>query len=337
MMARIREFIYLDIEKLYSLYSQVFEGVADQILQSYEDEMQATDTQRREPNLEASDIETRIVEVSRRTENRFLLDHMYNKLEAKLESAITDVGGVNQNNYQDIIGNSFIIKATGTAEIEDFDRIKELFEQYNFLGEAMYYVSTFDRDSAREFEKIVDKQRYQIEMTKDKNKQSVAEKRLEKALIDHKQKLSDNALAAGMGFDRMFLTYMAELTERYYPDRLDITITPQSEDKLVSFRGVIDKKWLRQSPEFLRHLYSGLASGWTIIGPITHVPDQSSNADDKEDSKNDSDENKNMRSAYNNLIKAYYGLEKHFTTNASRIELIVSPLAIYREVDIGDN
>ena len=87
-MTTVRDFIYLDVEKLYSLYSQVFEGVADRIVQSYIDSLELKEAPRKTLLLRDSDVETKVIEVSRRTENRFLYDHMYNQLEGKLGNTI---------------------------------------------------------------------------------------------------------------------------------------------------------------------------------------------------------------------------------------------------------
>ncbi len=335
-MTSIRDFIYLDIERLYSLYSQVFEGVADQIIQSYIDTLQSTDTQRTDPFLQASDIETKVVEVSRRTENKFLYDHMYNKLERVIEDSILDATIVTKENYIDIIEESFFVKVSGNAEIEDFDSIKELFEQFNFLGEALFYISNFNPIEARTVEKQIDQFRAQVENTTDKNKKIRVQRDLERALSEFQQNLRDQALAGGLGYDKKFLEYLAELTARYYPDRLDVTVTPDLENDPVSFRGVLDKRWLRLSPEFLRHLYSGTASGWTLVGQITHLPDESAEIDETDAVLTESPEASNMRSAFNNIIKHFYSLEKHFTTNVNKVEIIISPLAIYREVLISN-
>lgn len=71
----VRDFIYVDVERLYSLYSQVFEGVADQIVQSYMAASATTDSQK-ESLLRGGSIEAQVAEVSRRTENKLLYDHM---------------------------------------------------------------------------------------------------------------------------------------------------------------------------------------------------------------------------------------------------------------------
>jgi hypothetical protein len=74
----IRDFIYVDVERLYSLYSQIFEGVTDQIVQSYMDASASVSSDSgTESRQRAVSIEAQVAEMSRRTENKFLYDHMY--------------------------------------------------------------------------------------------------------------------------------------------------------------------------------------------------------------------------------------------------------------------
>jgi hypothetical protein len=55
----IRDFIYVDADRLYSLYSQVFEGVADQIVESFIAGLATTDSQKG-PLLQGSSTEAQV-------------------------------------------------------------------------------------------------------------------------------------------------------------------------------------------------------------------------------------------------------------------------------------
>ena len=71
---KVRDFIYVDVDKLYSLYSQVFEGVSEKIVQSYIDSLTSKDVPSR---FSLGDkIEEQAIELSNRKESKILYDHM---------------------------------------------------------------------------------------------------------------------------------------------------------------------------------------------------------------------------------------------------------------------
>jgi hypothetical protein len=328
-MTKIRDFIYLDVERLYSLYSQVFEGVADQIVQSYIDSLESKETSKKTPLLRNSDIETKVVEVSRRTENKFLYDHMYNQLEERLSDAIREVAGITQVNYAEITGQAFAIKVTGLAEIEDFQRIKEFISDFNSMGEAIHYITSFDQEKAKATELEIAEFRRRVETTKDRNEKVRAERGLEAAQQKFQHDLRNEALARNLAFDEQYLHHLGYLTDMFYPNRFDITIVPENPNGEVAFRGVLDKKWLRVEPNFMRSLYSGTAHNWTMVGQVTRYPYSPEEAIDFQGKT--PQETPSLRDAYQGLIKQGYEVEKTFTVSNTRIELIVSPIAIYRE------
>jgi hypothetical protein len=82
----VREFIYVDVQKLYSLYSQVFEGITDRIVEERINQLITGDTQ--SSFVRQSTAESQGLESSRRVESSILHDHMYNRFEAALDSTL---------------------------------------------------------------------------------------------------------------------------------------------------------------------------------------------------------------------------------------------------------
>ena len=134
----IRDFIYVDVDRLNSLYSQVFEGVAEQIVQSYINSSANLDQQKGGIGS-GSATEAQVAEMSSKTESKILYDHMYNLLESKLKKSILEVSEIPANDYIKTLSEAFIIKVRGTAEIEDYNRVKIFMEKLNSLGEAVAY------------------------------------------------------------------------------------------------------------------------------------------------------------------------------------------------------
>jgi hypothetical protein len=94
----------MDLDSLYSLYSQVFEGVAEQITRQTLNESGRTSSV---PGAAGGKLDSEVAEASLRTENTILYDHMYNRLEEAIGQAIQMPQGLTPENYKEKLGSSF--------------------------------------------------------------------------------------------------------------------------------------------------------------------------------------------------------------------------------------
>ncbi len=268
----IRDFIYVDAERLYSLYSQVFEGVADQIVESFIAGLSTTDSQKG-TFLQGSSIETQIAEASRRTENKSLYDHMYNQLERKLHSVIVDASKITTEDYQSILDQTFMIKVSGTAEIEDYHRLAMFMERFNEIADAIGYSQLV---GIREvMNKGWTEEKQQIKQITDRNQKSTAKRRLEKKKKDFERKIEDFLEQTGLRQDETSLSNLCLFIEMFNPEGFEITISPIDGDGSIVYRGILGRQGLRIQPDFLRALYgSAVESTWTMVGKVTYIPSQ---------------------------------------------------------------
>lgn len=153
----IRNFIYLDNDKLNSLYSQVFEGVAEAIIESYFGETQNKEEQK----SIGKTLEEKVGEISGTSANKVLHDHMYNKFEAKIGDKIIFC---NEIKDASLIKPNSIIKVTGKTEIEDYKRLNFMMGEFNKLGIALAWTQKDSlgttKNNARE---LARKQGWQME------------------------------------------------------------------------------------------------------------------------------------------------------------------------------
>src|SRR5689334_16771359 len=119
---KVRDFIYLDIPKLYSMYSQVFEGVIEHIVQDRLSQELTGGTQA--SLMRSASVETQALEASRRTESGILHHHMYNRLEEALESVLVDASTMDATEVSKVFLSSPLIKVVGPIEIEDYARLQ---------------------------------------------------------------------------------------------------------------------------------------------------------------------------------------------------------------------
>lgn len=315
-MKSIKNFIYLDKDRLNSLYSQTFEGVAEAIVNSYVNSMDSSNKENKP--LLGETLEEKVGELSTKTENKILYDHMYNQLESKLDSVIFRPEEVNNQNYESIFENKFIIKVTGKAQIHNYNRMKLYFERFNDIGRIIAY------SQAQSDPTIIKKIAEINNNTNLKKSQKEEHKNREIEAVAKKFNLMQ---------DQKLLDNLKEMTELYNNDGLEIIVS-QEKDKNIIYRAILDEKYLRISTELLRVLYTLKPSeSWSIVGQITYIPKKQEEI--TTDNNND-DENKEIsfRDSYKKMFDASLGLENFFFDGTDNIEICIAPIAIYTEQKI---
>lgn len=138
----VRNFIYLDRERMYSLYSQLFEGVVETMARSV---TYGTGEDKKDRKLEET-----IFDASTKVQNVILFDHIYNMLEEKMtpDLMIVDVN----TNIDDIKPDS-IIKITGYARIEDYDYLLHILNSFNEIGSAVATITLKKDDTSKQVSK----------------------------------------------------------------------------------------------------------------------------------------------------------------------------------------
>ncbi len=369
-MIAVKDFIYLDTDRLNSLYSQVFKGVVEAILESELTEEESRDMQKGGIRSAGSTVEQRVAAASYRTESRVLHDYMYNLLEQKIASVITDITAASADNYYDLARDAFLTKVHGTAELWYFQRFKDYLDKNNNVGLALSYITSKQQREALEREKA---ELEQWLKTRSGSKRSPDYQQREARLNQIKQLLDPVAIARAMNLyvDPQYLQHISFLTNVFYADFIDIVIRPRGGSGNILIRGITEKRWFRRSPEILRLLNAGHnPSNWTMVAQVTHVPQPreetaiggqstvtdltsdgtgrdggiaaqtvapgATSVDTAQGSNEQATTDMGLRDAYRNLFNAYQEIEKSFTESKNSIEIVVHPLAIYRESNIRD-
>ena len=138
----VRDFIYLDRERMYSIYSQLFEGVVETMARSITSGVEEEKKERR--------LEETIIEASTKVQNVVLFDHIYNMLEEKMSP---DLMIVDSNTRTDEIKPDSIIKVTGYARIEDYAYLLHILTSFNDIGSALATIMLKNDDTGRQVSK----------------------------------------------------------------------------------------------------------------------------------------------------------------------------------------
>jgi hypothetical protein len=327
---KIREFIYLDVPKLFSLYSQVFEGLSEKIVEEHINQIITGEAQKSLIKQAESDSQT--FEAYRRIESGVLHDHMYNRLEKEIESTIIDAYKVNKDEIKGQLSDCPIIKVSGTVEIEDYQRVNIFFDKFNELGEIIAYSAITGNPEIEA----------KIQILKEGLNSSGKERR--KQIEYQINELKDaKKLAEEMGLvqDPIALNNLKFFGELFNPDGYDVLITPANLPDL-HYRGILDRTWLRIDPKLMMQLFGGQSeSPWSMVGTVTHVQGTFTNLSKPSENifkqtsqKLDAQENPMMLDAYRNMFRSLRVMERMFLESKIDMEIIVAPIAIYREFKI---
>ena len=323
----IRDFLYVDLDRLYSLYSQVFHGVASQMVESFTSQATSTESGKAHP-FSGRTLEDQVGELSTRTQVKWLHDHLYSTLEEKLRDVTLESSKLGPENYQQILSDCFLLKVEGTAEIGDYQRLRSMLDKFNALGEAITYARL--RGASSTVSISISEQR--IASLKDRNAKTTA-REFAKKQTDPKSM----AKAMGLYQEPQLLNGLKLFLDFFGMDPFEIVIST-ADQPCVAFRGVIDRKWLRMDPGILRSLYgTSLEGPVTMVGQVTHFPRPtpvSTIPESQPPFRQPSEMNPSMRDAYQGMFKAGRALEHMFLESDSRIEVVVCPLAIYRQQEI---
>ncbi len=270
------------------------------------------------------------VESSKYLESSILYDHMYNKLEEKLN--IKDISMLSDFDKDKSSERNSIIKVTGYVEIEDYQNLDSLLEKFNKIGESIAHsmMSSSAEIMARKNELAK-----RLVESSSKNKKEIQEQ------INNLSNPKFIAKDSKLWQDPILLENLRFIVKTFGSDGYHVVLSPKNNID-IRYKGILNRAWLRDDPMLIRSLYGGESkNAWSMVGVITYFPEE--NSADKEIVKNikaGCEENSNtdgdvmILDAYRNMFRATRVFEKMFMKSNDGTEVIVSPLAIYREFQI---
>ena len=262
----IRDFIYMDVERLNSLYSQAFGGVVPQIIKSKHHEGTSKQGQESISVESPQELLTQrlVTEARHETKNVILYDYLYTQFEDGVAASILKPDGLTQDNYRSLLNDAFLIKIQGPAEIEDYQRLAHTSEHFFEITTDIAWVSHSEAIRA-----LIVFSESQIQELKQQAKGNTGNERsrINSQIADAERELKQyqdtenlkKKLAAqmGMDIDPSFMKSVTRLFRHFTPDNFEVTILPSEGTGEVVFRGILDKRLLRIQPEYLRVLYEG--------------------------------------------------------------------------------
>jgi len=328
----MKSFIYLDEYKMYSLSSQIFEGLIESIVDTKVHSDEDKDSQKGElgsGRLMANIIRTE----SAKTERKFLHDYAYTLFENSLleKSKVLNIDSSNIEVEINKINDFDFIKIKGNAIFNDAKLIASTLENFNSFAGALGYVQFKDLADQEELVQS------QISDIKDRNKR-----------VKAKSQYNNNYFRTflkerGLFLEERYITEMVNIINFGYKGQFETQFPFLLKDGGVLFNSIINREFLKETEEFLIAKYSReTEKELCLFGIVT----QTKNSEDKntlsefisyldsnfkEYDKDGNEESLGMKHAIMGMINALMNVENTFIGKA-KYEFIIDPISVYREM-----
>ena len=310
----IKNFIYIDEYRMYSISSQIFEGVTEHIVSHRE--TQADSSEQQKGPVGSGRVLADIIKSGFGTqEKKYLHDYSYKLFEDYLITAdkILNIDASNVNDAILKIDTRSFVKVRAKATFNDINMIKSTLEKFNEIGEAISYVANF---------KNIDEARKQLQALENQIKDGN-----EKTRLRHKMKELEAKTKTALIQDKTFLDKTRLLLEYGFQDQFEVQM---KIDKHL-FSADLKRQYLRENEHLLVRKYSRHAEKeFVLFGTVAQSSKQPKETI-VEDVAEDAEPTPHMKNALKNILDALSGMESTFTGRLNN-EIIIDPIAIYCEL-----
>ncbi len=316
-MKKIKNFIYLDEYKMYSISSQIFEGITEYLM-SYKEATIEESTEQKAPIISSGRVVADILKSeSGIQEKKYLHDYTYKIFEEELNESgkVLSISAENIDQQIEQIENAGFVKVTGKVVFNDMNMLKTTIENFNELGEALAYITNFENmeEVRNQFEKAA-------ENTKDRNQKAKLKQRL-KSLTNIEKLAKDQ----GLWQDQDLLKHLDFILNYGFQDQFAVQIPIGS----YTFSAECKREDFREDEHLLVRKYSRLAEKeFVIVGTVSQ---SSNNPVDNQEVENELFEFQHLKEAIMFLIEKLTVVESSFVGRVTN-EIIIDPIAIYREI-----
>jgi hypothetical protein len=318
-------------ELVTSLYSQLFEGVAEEIVDTYV-HGKSREKQTSGAPFSGEAINKTVSESSRTTQSRVLYDHMYTQLEEKIKPKIVEPEVLTRRTCTSALDGVSIVKITGEAAVADFSFLRTILENWESIADALVAAQTMEKEEKRNAKQQQVKQ--QLKTTNDRNEEARLEKVLEK--LPSEDELRE-AVEEQLGLHEMVEwneDHLSLVLQIWYGNSFEVAIE-RNKDENVAFRGALRSDGLRQERSIRRLSNAGrtLRDEWTMVGLIQSVPEEPPDPQDTKGPPPGHKEDESLlRDNFRDLLQRLDQLNKLMYRSGTRKEVLIRPLALYQSL-----
>lgn len=295
----LKNIIYIDYDKVYSLSAQLFEGLTFSAMQQNEISLENSEAISVKGENRSSN------EGDRKSLSTIINPHDYHYL--KFEKEIESRGQIlnidsDKIETNDLINSKFV-KIKATINLIDYSRLKFTTKNFNRIGYAINYISRNNDLSNLD------------ELIKTANGPN------RKKLTDTRNGIIEEIKEKSMHHQKELFSYLSEVFDYAYGEDVEIT---QEIGKLSATSFFIKDFFKIPLEMFIKRYSRKTIKEFTIVGTVTQISRQKASEGEKI-------EPGNMRIAARNMSDALYDVEAAFCTPLPG-EIFIEPIALYAEV-----
>ena len=332
----IRDYLYLDIDRVRSIYAQASGGLTESIREL----QQEVSSHGEELEQKSESISNNMMFGSGRVATRVFHDYLFTGMEKLLGERIIEIEQATLSEFS--AGSLFRI--TGKPEIDDYQRMLELMQNYNDMHKYMVAVG-HSKEIQNRIWNIKDELR-EMDSGQSASSSNNSRKR-RKELESSLEQLAPDAIATALyeerraGISPLIVESFGRMYGLMYDDVFEVKIVSEFDKDFV-VRGILNRQYLREDPTSTYAKYGSRPSvNWTMIGQVTTVklPSQSLEVNEKLlggellQDNTESESKSDLRHSFENLYATISDLEEIIIGPGMRTTWIATPLAIYHEAN----
>lgn len=345
-MKEIKDFIYLDTEKVSSLYSQLSGGIVQSVEAS-------SSTSEDNKNLRNYDFkifkhEAGSTEKESRQIKEIRVSHheIYNELEKELFSNgyAAEIGIDVTNEHLEsgeaikIFENVLCVKAEGNIVLEDYERITRIADNYEDVTKFVNHSILSSLKDTQEFKDLsaaIDAIKESIKTMKG-NQKITAKNELNKFENTLNEQLSSHQIGK---VDSWIIDGLKTWVRVFLPDVFNVRLYPfESSDNFHVMSNVKRKFFLDDNTESVHYLFGSKPTiKVTMLGVITSIPKKDGDSFepmrefDQTDLEEDGNKAINVEKGFRGVFRGFDGFEEMVRT-CRYPRIMVHPIAIYRAI-----
>lgn len=317
---KIKSFIYLDEYKMYSISSQIFEGLTEYVINHSKNSKQDLESQ--EGPVGSGRVLADIISRESSVEERkFLHDYSYNLFEEKLfdDKKVIEIEASNISKVLENLDDYEFIKVKGRLLFSDIKLISETINDFNQLGEALVYITNFQN-----LDQL--KQQYSDVLSHAKNRNDKAfAKQASKKVND----LSAIAQKIGLNMDQGFLDRLKLVLSYGYKEQFEVKVylSTDNGENYYLFSAPLKRNYLKEEEHLIVNKFSRYSEKeFVIFGMITQSKGSQADLPVKQGASPE-----DIKQAISQMVLGILNIEKQFVGKVEN-EILIDPIAVYREI-----
>ena len=321
-MSAIKNFFYLDEYKMYSISSQILEGITEYFTDFKSSSTEGTE-QQSGPLFSGKVLADILRSESASQEKKFFHDYSYTLFERHLNGE-DKILRVSEDNIADIIGSideAAFVAIKAKPIFNDMKLIMSMLDSFNQMGEALTYVTNVE--SFTQIQQNQDQQNLTPSgsLKGDKNRQARA--RQQQQVLE--ASLRASAKTQNLYMDPALLKHLKYLLQYGFQDNFEVRMQTSG----YSFSANLKREYIRENEQLFVTKYSRFSEKeFVLFGTVAQC--SSSNDEEGQEAFQATDPT-HLKDAIMSMVGALSNIESTYNGRMPN-EIIIDPIAVYREL-----